>query len=137
MLNQFPKEYFKHCLPIYPIPSFNDRVDTILIMLWVAGFDIRNLLTIWENEKTKESALHFRDLHFHGFDQYNPTKLFSAFGDEELANTLRTWLDTETVKQNFVNTIEQLIIERNDLADTDINELNLLYDIVRTKKNGL
>jgi hypothetical protein len=131
LLNQFPKEYFKHCLSIYPIPSFNDRVDTILIMLWKAGFKVKDLLTIWENEKTKESALHFRDLHFHGFDQYNQTKLSSAFGDKELADILRTWLDTETVKQNFANIIEQLIIEKNDLRDTDINELNLLYDIIR------
>ena len=137
LLSQFPKEYFKHCLSVYPIPSFNDKVDTILIMLWRAGFDISDLLTIWENEKTKESTLHFRDLHFHGFDQYNQTKLFSAFGDKELADILRTWLDTETVKQNFADTIDQLIMEKSDLANTDINELNLLYDIIQTKKNGL
>ncbi len=137
LLNQFPIEYFKYCLSIYPIPSFNDKVDAILIMLYKAGFEIKNLLTIWENEKTKESALHFRDLHFHGFDQYNLTKLFSAFGDKELADILRNWLDTETVKQNFADTIEQLILENNDLEDTDINELNLLYEIIRTKKNGL
>jgi len=137
LLYQFPKEYFKHCLSIYPIPSFNDRIDTILIMFWKAGFNITDLLTLWENEKTKESALHFRDLHFHGFDQYNQTKLFSAFGDKELADILRTWLDTEKVKKNFADTIEELILEKADLADTDINELNLLYDIIRTKKNGL
>jgi hypothetical protein len=135
LLNQFTIDYFKHCLSIYPLPSFNDRIDTILIMLWKAGFNVGNLLTIWESEKTKESALHFRDLHFHDFDQYNKTKLCSAFGDKELADILRTWLDTEKVKQNFADTIELLIIEASNLADTDINELNLLYDIIRTKKN--
>jgi hypothetical protein len=135
LLNQFTIDYFKHCLSIYPLPSFNDRIDTILIMLWKAGFNVGNLLTIWESEKTKESALHFRDLHFHGFDQYNKTKLCSSFGDKELADILRTWLDTEKVKQNFADTIELLIIEASNLADTDINELNLLYDIIRTKKN--
>lgn len=137
LLNQFTKEYFKQCLSVYPIPSFNDRVDTILIMFWKADFNILDLLTIWANEKTKESALHFRDLHFHGFDQYNQTKLFSAFGDKDLANILRTWLDNEIVKQNFADTIEQLIIEKTDLAETDINELSVLYDIIRTKENGL
>jgi len=50
---------------------------------------------------------------------------------------LRTWLDTEKIKQNFADIIEQLIIENEDLADIDINELNLLYDIIWTKKNGL
>ncbi|MBK9381586.1 MAG: hypothetical protein IPN39_09675 [Chitinophagaceae bacterium] len=135
LLNQFTIDYFKHCLSIYPLPSFNDRIDTILIMLWKAGFNVGNLLTIWESEKTKESALHFRDLHFHGFDQYNKTKLCSTFGDKELADILRTWLDTEKVKQNFADTIELLIIEASNLADTDINELNLLHDIIRTKKN--
>jgi hypothetical protein len=137
LLYQFPKEYFKHCLSIYPIPSVNDRIDTILIMFWKAGFNITDLLTLWENEKTKESALHFRDLHFHGFDQYNQTKLFSAFGDKELAGLLGNWLETEKVKKNFADIIEELILEKADLADTDINELNLLYDIIRTKKNGL
>ncbi|WAC15167.1 hypothetical protein [Dyadobacter pollutisoli] len=136
LLNQFSVEYFKHCLSIYPLPCFNDRIDTILIMLWKAGFNIGDLLTIWENENTKESTLHFRDLNFHGFDQYNHPKLSSAFGGKELADILLIWLDTETVKQTFAATIEQLIIENKYLADTDINELNLLYDIIRTKKNG-
>ena len=137
LLNQFSVEYFKHCLSIYPLPSFNDRIDTILIMFWKASFNVSNLLTIWESDKTKESALHFRDLYFHGFDQYNQTKLFSAFGDKELANILRTWLDTENVKHIFADIIKQLIIEKSNLSDTDINELNLLYDIIQTNKNGL
>lgn len=54
LLNQFTIEYFKHCLSIYPLPSFNDRIDTILIMLWKAGFNVGNLLTIWESEKQKK-----------------------------------------------------------------------------------
>lgn len=137
LLYQFPKEYVKHCLSIYPIPSFNDSIDNILIMLWKAGFNINELLTIWENEQTNESALHFRDLHFHGFNKYNQIKLSSAFGDKELADILRIWLETETVKQNFADLIARLIIEKNKLADTDINELNILYDIIRTKKDGL
>ena len=137
LLNQFPIEYFKHCLSIYPIPSFNDRIDAILIMLWSAGFNVNELLTIWENEKTKESALHFRDLYFHGFDQFNQTKLFSPFGEKELAHILRIWLDTEKVKQSFADTIEQLIIEKGDLEERDTNELNLLYEVIRTKKNSL
>ncbi|MFM7851646.1 MAG: hypothetical protein ACKO96_06925, partial [Flammeovirgaceae bacterium] len=86
-------------------------------------FDLNDLLKIWKDEQTKKSALHFRDLYFHGFDQYNPTKLLSPFGDKELADIIRNWLNTETVRQNFTATIEQLIIENNDLADTDINEL--------------
>lgn len=135
LLNQFSKEYFKHCLSTYPIPSFNDRIDTILIMLWKGGFNVHDLLTIWENERTKESTLHFRDLRFHGFDQYNQQKLFSAFGDKELVDILHTWLNTEKVKQNFADNIEQLILEQGDLGDSDINELNLLYEIIR-RKNG-
>ncbi len=106
-------------------------------MFWRASFDINCLLTIWENEKTKESALHFRDLHFHGFDQYNHTKLFSSFGDKELADKLRNWLDKDEVKQNFSDAIEKLIVEESDLDESDLNELNFLYDITRTKKNAL
>ena len=137
LLRQFSIDFFKHCLSIYPIPSFNDRIDTIVIMFWRAGFDISYLLTIWENEKTKESVLHFRDLHFHGFDQYNQTRLFSSFGDKELADKLRNWLDKDEVKQHFSDAIEKLIIEESGLEENDLNELNLLYDITRTKKNAL
>ena len=129
LLNQFPKEYFKHCLSIYPIPSSYERIDNILIMLWKADFNINDLLTIWENEKTKESALHFLDLHL------NQKKLSRGFGDKELANILRFWLDTEKVKRNFADTIEKLIMENDDIEE--IEDLSLLYDIVWTKKNGL
>jgi hypothetical protein len=101
LIAQFSIDFFKHCLSTYPIPSFSDRIDTIIIMFWRAGFDINSLLTIWENEKTEESVLHFRDLYFHGFDQYNQAKLFSSFGDNELADKLRNWLDKDVVKKIF------------------------------------
>lgn len=132
LLQQYRTDYFKYCLSVYPIPSFSDRIDTILIMFWLAGFAIGDLLSIWENEKTQESALHFRDLYLHGFDPYNPSKLFNCFGDKALAEMLRTWLETETVKQHFAGTIEGLILAENDLAESDMTDLNILYDILRT-----
>lgn len=137
LLNDFSIEYFKHCLSIYPLPSFNDEIDTILIMFGKADFNIDDLLTIWENTNTKESMLHFRDLYFYGFDPYNHTKLSSPFDDKKLEVTLRTWLETEKVNQCFADTIEQLIIGDNDLDTLDIDQLSLLYDIIRTKGNSL
>lgn len=137
LLNSFFVEYFKHCLSVYPLPSFNERIDAILIMLWKVRFNTLDLLTIWESSKTKESTLHFRDLYLHGFNHHNHTKLSSSFGDKELAQLLRNWVETETVKQNFMATIESLIVDGEDLDEIDSYELNLLYDIMRTKENGL
>ncbi len=133
VLLRFNSSFFKHCLTLYPIPSFSDEIDTILIMFWRAGFNIAELLTIWEDDKTLVGTLHFRDLYFHSFEEYNPTKLSSGFADKGLADILLTWRASDKVKQNFAGNIEQIIIEKNDLDIADLNELNLLYDILRAK----
>ncbi|MBL0097473.1 MAG: hypothetical protein IPP46_14030 [Bacteroidetes bacterium] len=102
-------------------------------MFWRAGFNIAELLTIWEDDKTLVGTLHFRDLYFHSFEEYNPAKLSSGFADKGLADILLTWRASDKVKQNFAGNIEQIIIERNDLDIADLNELNLLYEILRAK----
>jgi hypothetical protein len=133
LLKQFSKEFFKHCLYIYPLPSFHDSIDAILIMFWRAAFNVDDLLAIWEVVETKESVLHFRDLYFHGFNQCKPTKLFSGFGDKQLADIIRCWVDSDRVKHRFAQAIEKLIIESSDVEGADINEINLLYDVLTTK----
>jgi hypothetical protein len=123
LLHQFSMEYFKHCLTLYPLPAFTGDIDSILIMFWKAGFNIVDLLTIWEKNQSKESALHFRDLYFSGYN--NP------FGDQVLAAVIQSWLDNAQVKQHFEVTIETLILEEAELAENDLNELNLLYEMIR------
>lgn len=132
LLSQFSLDFFKHCLSIYPIPAFNERIDSILIMFWRSGFDISKLLTSWQNEINKESVLHFRDLYLHGFNQHNPAKLSNSFGDKELADRLRRWLELDEVKNIFLAVIEKLILEESNLEETDLYELNLLYETIRS-----
>jgi hypothetical protein len=92
-------------------------------MFWKAGFNIVELLTIWAYNPSKESALHFRDMYFSGFN--NP------FGDQDMAVVIQSWLDTAQVKQHFADTIEILVLESAELAESDLNDLNLLYEMIR------
>ncbi len=61
LLETFAAEYFVHTLNLYPLPSSVSKIDSILVMLWRAEFDIGALLEIWENTDTLESVLHFND----------------------------------------------------------------------------
>ena len=97
-------------------------------MLWSGWFEISNLLNHWQNDTGKESILHFRDLYRHGFNQNNPTKLSNSFGDKELADLLRHWIQQVDVKNVFAEAIEKLILEEVQLEETDGYELNLLYE---------
>ena len=142
LLDEFSKAFFKDCLKVYPIPSFTDTITTILIMFRGVDFDLRELfdiealLKIWEAEQSKESVLHFRDLYFHGFSQYDRSKLSSSFGDKALANILSAWLDSEKVNKIFSDSIEKIIIGNSDLEKNDESELNLLYEILQAKKKA-
>lgn len=131
LLSLFSLDFFKHCLSVYPLPAFNERIDCILIMFHKSGFDISNLLSCWQNELNKEGVLHFRDLYLHGFNQHNPAKLSNSFGDKELADLLRKWLELDEVKKIFSAAIEKLIFEEIQLEETDLYELNLLYEIIK------
>jgi len=132
LLKQFSIDFFNHCLTVYPIPAFNDHIDSILIMLWNGGFDISNLLTCWQNDRSKESALHFRDMYLHGYNEHNPSTLSNSFGEKELADLLRKWLQQAEVKMNFSEAIEKLILEETQMEENDLYELNLLYEVLRS-----
>jgi hypothetical protein len=130
LLETFSKEFFKHTLRTYPIPSFNDRIDSILIMFWRAEFNLERLLGIWEQTDTLESLLHFNDLYFHGFKEYNRSELFSGFGDKELSDRLTTWIENEKIKETFAYRIEKTILGGFQLEEQTITELDLLYEII-------
>lgn len=138
LLEKFATDFFNQTLQTYPIPSFNDRIDTILIMFWRADFDIVRLLRLWERTDTLQSVLHFNDLYFQGFNEHNRSELFSSFGDKELSNILTNWLENEKTKEIFEMRIERIILGDYDIDERTLNELNSLYEIVRTeKKNAL
>ena len=138
LLEKFATDFFNQTLQTYPIPSFNDRIDTILIMFWRADFDIVRLFRLWERTDTLQSVLHFNDLYFHGFNEHNRSELFSSFGDKELCEILTSWIENEKTKEIFQERIEKVILGDYNIDERTLNELNLLYEIVRTeKKNAL
>jgi hypothetical protein len=137
ILINFQLEYFKHCLNTYPIPSFGDKIDSIIIMFWESGIGIEKLLLVWEETESLESNLHFKDLYFEGFEQYNRSKLSNSFGDKELCEKLTTWIQNPKVNCIFQERIERIILGNSTLDEQTIYEFNLLYDIIRTEiKNG-
>jgi hypothetical protein len=136
ILVNFSTDFFRHTLLTYPLPSFNDRIDSILIMFWRAKFNLEKLLMIWEQINTVESLLHFKDLYFHGFKEYNRSELFSSFGDKELNNKLIDWIEKEKTREIFEKHIERAILGNFELDEKTLNELNLLYEIIRTEKKN-
>ena len=126
LLQDFSKEFFRHCLSIYPLSS-GDDITSVLIMFWRAKFNVMGFLSIWEQEKKKSSVLHFRDLYFQ--------EISNPFSEKELKNIFRNWLDSEKARQNFAEAIEQLIMKGNRLGKDNTDQLSLLYDIIRVRKN--
>ena len=136
LLDTFTKEFFKHCLSIYPIPSFNDRIDTILIMFCRAEFDINSLLNVWEETDNLESVLHFKDLYFDGFNT-KKTKLSNSFDDGKLSGMLVNWIESKKVSRIFRERIEKVILGDYDVEEITLYQLNSLYEIVNQReKNG-
>ncbi len=130
ILNTFTKEFFKHTLSVYPIPSFNNQIDAILIMFYGADFDINSLLEIWEETDTLESILHFKDLYIDGFNT-RKTKLSNSFADEQLSEILANWIESKKVSKIFRERIENVILGDFNVEEKAMNELNLLYEVVR------
>ena len=129
LLQQFSLEFFKKCILSYPLPT--GMIDSILIMFHAARFDILPLFSYWANQQNKESVLHFRDLSFHAFNQKNLSQLNNAFGEKDISILIQNWLTSYEVKRNFSSAIECLILEEVSLDETDVAELNLLYEMIR------
>jgi hypothetical protein len=132
LIKAFATAFFNQTLRIYPIPLHNDKIDAVLIMFWHAGFSIEELLRIWEQADTIQSTLHFNDLYFHSFNEYNRNELSNSFGDKNLSIILTQWLNNEKTKEIFEERIEKAILSNFNIDEQDLNELNLLYEIVRT-----
>lgn len=137
ILLSFQVEYFRQCLKTYPLPLFGDKIDCIIIMFWRSGIGIDKLLKVWEETDNLESNLHFKDLYFEGFQQYNRSKLSNSFGDNKLCELLTNWIQDNRVNNIFQERIERVIVDSTILDKQTIYEFNLLYEIIRNeKKNG-
>lgn len=136
ILLSFQVEYFRQCLKIYPLPSFGDKIDSIIIMFWRSGVGINKLLAVWEEAENLESNLHFKDLYFEGFQLYNRSKLSNSFGDSELCEKLTSWIQDNKVNNLFQDRIEKIILNNTTLDEQTIYEFNLLYEIIRNERKN-
>jgi len=59
LIKNFSTDFFFQTLQTYPVPSFTDRIDTILIMFWRADFDIFSLLKVWKQTDTLQSLIQY------------------------------------------------------------------------------
>jgi hypothetical protein len=134
LIREFSQMYFKDCLDIYPLPFYSGSITSILIMFSGKNsgleelFPISTLLKIWETTHTVASILHFRDLYFYGFDQYDRVRMSNPFGNYALASLLNDWLEKENVRQHFQGVIEHLIMNDTGLDESDAGDLSLLYE---------
>lgn len=131
LLNKFAIAFFMQCLSVYPLPSFNDRIDTMLIMYYRGGLSIDPLLDAWGKSDNPEAVLHFSDLYYEGFDPHNRNRMFSGFADETLAAKLNRWMESDSVRQAFSEKIEKFILSERQDDEDKLNRLNILYDIIR------
>ena len=93
-------------------------------MFWRGEFNLINLLNNWESHRSLSSTLHFKDLYFDGFKQKNPSKMSSAFGENEISMVLREWIDKQEVQKKFKENIEKIIINEVELDEFQLNQLN-------------
>lgn len=102
VVSNFSVTFFEHCLQQYPLPN-NERIDSILIMLWMGGFSVEPLFNVWSENQSVTHCLHLGDLLYYGLDHTRPfkTKMSSSFGDESLANEIMMWLRLADVKTSF------------------------------------
>lgn len=126
-LERFALVFFNRCLSIYPLPE--EDIDSILIMFWRGQFQLTELLNSWQAETSLSSTLHFVDLYLEGFKR-NPLKMSNSFGDETLAKELRTWLDDDKTQKIMKDKIEQIIMNESCSNDSQLNQLNLLYELL-------
>lgn len=130
LLTEFRDAFFRQSLSLYPLPSFNDRMDTLLIMFHKAGLPVEPLLKILEQEEHPGAVLHFRELYFDGLEMHNKSKLCSAFAEDEINDVIVDWVNIKDTKKAFAYKIEKYMLDAA-ADDVYVNDLNLLYEIIR------
>ncbi|MGV3541149.1 MAG: hypothetical protein ACO1OQ_15135 [Rufibacter sp.] len=131
-LERFSKAFFDKCLSAYPLPE-NEDILGVLIMFWRGQLDVNLLLGTWLHHNGAESALHYRDLVFGGFEQHNPSMLSNAFAEPQITNILREWAESNAAKEFFSKEIEKLVLKGEAMKEKDLEELSLLYEMIVAK----
>ena len=133
LLQKFSHHFFQKSLNTYPLPEY-EKIESVLIMFQLGGFDIPDLLKLWEHEDSKESVLHFGDLLACGFEDAGSTKMSNGFGDALLTKTIDDWISSEEVKNRFLSMIKGQLAKKKDLTDEEFMILSSRHLILSLRK---
>jgi len=126
-LQCFANELFKYFLTIYPLPEL-ETIDSIIIMLYKAQVDIKEILKEWSTIETHSSVLHLSDLVCNGFKGANNETLSSGFADNNISKLVYDWINSDFELVKFTSQIEEIIMEPEENSDWKLNELNWTYE---------
>ena len=134
LLTDFSVMFFKKCLTFYPCSPDGDRIETYLVMFGAANFDLKPILTEWENSQNIESLLQFKDFVIkdlqYSFKDLFPYKLTNAFSESFVDEVIINWLNNKIVKNKFSTRIENEIMENDNLDEKNIEELSMVYEML-------
>lgn len=127
LLADFADAFWAQCLAIHPLPA-GERIDAILIMFHLGGFELQPLLVQWLQFGTDAALLHYRDLALLGFQHHssNPA-LQNSFADALVSQQLYGWAFGPSARAHFSTAIEGAIVE-NRLCEEDLCDLSWLYN---------
>lgn len=128
-LNTFKKSFFTKCINTYPLPHGLDLIS-VLILFNRAHLKTESLLQIWKADEGLSSCLHFKDLFMEGFKIKSTTSLTNSFASAELEHSVKIWMDSVPTKEHFKNGIEKLIMDNKVESVSELNQLNLFYEML-------
>lgn len=132
LLTDFSVLFFKKCLTFYPYSPDGDRIETYLTMFGIGHFDLKPILTEWEDANNIESLLQFKDFALNDIE-YNvqePCKLINAFSKPFVDEVVINWLNDKNVKNKFSTKIENEIMNNKNLSQETIAELSWTYELL-------
>ena len=127
IVQNYSKELFRYYLSIYPLPEL-EKIDSIIIMLYKAKVNIREILLDWKKEISRSSILHLSDLICSGFKGAKNEQLSSFFADEQISRIVFDWLNTDYELAELKPMIEEIIMEPKEIDEWKLNEINWTYE---------
>jgi len=139
LVQNYAIELFGYFLSIYPLPEL-EKIDAIIVMLYKAKVDIKEVLLNWKKAISRSSILHLSDLICRGFKGAKNELLSSPFADEQISKIVFEWLHSDYELVKLKPKIEEIIMEPKEIDEWKLNEIDWTYeklnelDFKRSKK---
>lgn len=127
LIQNYAKELFKYFLTIYPLPEL-EKIDGIIIMLYKAKVDIKEILLEWSKVISLSSILHLSDLICSGFKGARNELLSSPFADEQISKLVFDWLNSDYELAELKPKIEEIIMDPKAIDEWKLNEISWTYE---------